>query len=414
MKLEYINTNAELQKCVEHLKKQIVISLDLEFDNNHFHYGFKICLIQIASQERCFVIDPFYVEIKPLFEVFENPNIQKILHSPGEDLRLLQLLGCFCKNIFDTNNACQLLNQPQLSLDKIIYFTLGIVINKQAQNSDWTLRPLTKEQIIYASNDVVYLIDVKQKLEKEIQKKQMTAWLKEENEYFDHIIFPKELDPFDIKHLSKDEDKYLTAFDFHLLMEVLKFREQKAMDLDKPAHQVFSRDVAKKLAFSSQKGEDFLYTKGITYYLKNNYTEEEFIQIIADAHKFAEDNELSKTTFQYQISKNHIENTDDEKEVEKEVENEQEITQENIENKKIFRKRRNTKEIEEIMNTIFLPIQQKIMEKYGEQFSRKIFSNGIARDIAKQSTKFENIKFQYRKEIIKGFADELGIDLNKI
>jgi hypothetical protein len=54
------------------------------------------------------------------------------------------------------------------------------------------------------------------------------------------------------------------------------------------------------------------------------------------------------------------------------------------------------------------------MEKYGEQFSRKIFSNGIARDIAKQSTKFENIKFQYRKEIIKGFADELGIDLNKI
>ncbi len=411
MKIEYINANTELLKCVEHLKKQTVISLDLEFDNNHFHYGFKLCLIQIASQERCFVIDPFEVEIKPLFEVFENPTIQKILHSPGEDLRLLQILGCFCKNIFDTNNACQLLNQPQLSLDKIIYFTLGVVINKQAQNSDWTLRPLTREQIMYASNDVVYLIEVKQKLEKEIQKKQMTAWLKEENEHFDTVIFPKELDPFDTKHLSKDEDKYLTVFEFYLLMEVLKFREQKAMDLDKPAHQVFSRDVAKKLAFSTEKGTDFLYIKGITHYLKNDYTEEEFIEMMENAHKFAEENQLSKTTFQYQISKNHEE--DEHEEVETDTETPTEIETEQ-ETKKPFRKRRNTKEVEKIMNTVFLPIQQKITEKYGEQFSRKVFSNGIARDIAKQNMKFEHIKFQYRKEMIQSFADELGIDLKKV
>ncbi len=389
MKIEYINNPTLLADCVKHLETQSIIALDLEFDNYHFHYGFKLCLVQIASKERCFVIDPYEVEINSLFGVLENPKIQKVLHSVGEDLRLLQLLGCFCKNIFDTYIACQLLNHSLLGLDKVIYFTLDIVVDKQAQSSDWTVRPLTKTQIMYAGNDVIYLIDVKNVLEKEIEKKNMTAWLHEENVHYDSFIFPLETSPFDLRKLGKDEEKFYSPYDFHILLEVLKFREEKAVFFDRPPHQIFSRDVAKTLAFSPQKGQDFLETRGIMRYLKNIEFEEEFIKIVENAHQYAEEHQLSKNI----LPKN----------------NEQQ--KKNSDRKEYNFK--NNKQITQKLDTVFSPIQQKITEKYGENLARKILSTNTAREIAGKTLKFENIKFQYKKDIIFEVAKELNISLTE-
>lgn len=415
MKIEYIDNINLLQKCVLHLKSQKIIALDIEFDNNHFHYGFKLCLIQVASQERCFVIDPYRVKVNPLFEIFENPDIQKVLHSPGEDLRLLQILGCFAKNIFDTNSACQLLNHPMLSLDKMIYYTLNVVIDKQAQNSDWTLRPLTRQQIMYAGNDVIYLIDAKMALEKEIHKKNISQWLQEENAYYDEITFSPIPHPFDEKYLGKEEDKYYSPYDFYVLLEILKFREQKAMDLDKPAHQVFSRDVAKTLAFSPKKGNDFLQTRGITKYIKDIETENDFIALVENAHQYATEHNLSKEI--QKDKKKYAENNNpqnpqqdiNEQENTEEISNENTLT-DNTEPTK--RHRRFHKDIEKILQNIFLPIQKALIDELGEQVARKVFSTTTAREIASGHASLNGIKFQYKKNLIINTAQKLGIDLD--
>ena len=102
----YIDTETKLKECVQELNACSVIGFDLEFDNNYFKYGFNICLIQIATEKTCFIIDPIALktkQLKPIFEVFENPKIVKVAHSSGEDLRLLQSLGCHLRVQYPMN-----------------------------------------------------------------------------------------------------------------------------------------------------------------------------------------------------------------------------------------------------------------------------------------------------------------------
>ncbi|HSR37930.1 MAG TPA: hypothetical protein VLL95_03370, partial [Phnomibacter sp.] len=89
----YIADAAELQHCVDILRQSTVFAFDLEFDRDRYTYGFDLCLMQVATPEVCFLIDPLSkINLQPLFEVFTLPAIRKLVHCPGEDLRLLHSL----------------------------------------------------------------------------------------------------------------------------------------------------------------------------------------------------------------------------------------------------------------------------------------------------------------------------------
>ena len=103
-----IITNHDLLIAVDKLSKCKEIALDLEFDRNSFSYGFNLCFIQIQSDapdSHTYLIDPMspQINLTPLYKhVLENNKIVKVIHSPSEDLRLLQTLKCYTTNIFDT------------------------------------------------------------------------------------------------------------------------------------------------------------------------------------------------------------------------------------------------------------------------------------------------------------------------
>ena len=49
--------------------------------------------------------------------------------------------------------------------------TVGVELDKQAQSSDWgKIGDLTQKQLIYAANDVRYLLGAKKKLEEMLQR----------------------------------------------------------------------------------------------------------------------------------------------------------------------------------------------------------------------------------------------------
>ena len=49
--------------------------------------------------------------------------------------------------------------------------TVGVELDKQAQSSDWgRVDNLTKKQLVYAANDVRYLLEAKQKLEEMLER----------------------------------------------------------------------------------------------------------------------------------------------------------------------------------------------------------------------------------------------------
>ncbi|MFN4152481.1 MAG: ribonuclease D, partial [Candidatus Sericytochromatia bacterium] len=119
--IEYINNNKLLDSCIKYLSSVNSFAFDLEFDHYRFSYGFNLCLIQIATDKRCFVIDPISkIDLNPLFDLFEDEKILKIVHSSGEDLRLLNQMNCYPKNLFDTDIVTKFLNYDLTSLSAML------------------------------------------------------------------------------------------------------------------------------------------------------------------------------------------------------------------------------------------------------------------------------------------------------
>ena len=162
-------------------------------DTEHFHddtYKGSLCLIQLHIQKYPFAIiidliellkeekiedkNKIYYELK---NIFENKKIEKIFHSCYNDLRWIsEAINTSIKNIFDTQYMDNYIESKrknrQVSQNKNLNNLLKKYLNmkiseeekKKLQRSDWFSRPLSEEQLIYAANDALYLIELRQKM----------------------------------------------------------------------------------------------------------------------------------------------------------------------------------------------------------------------------------------------------------
>jgi ribonuclease D len=65
-----------------------------------------LCLLQIATRQRTFLIDPFSVgDLKPLIEVLNGATPVKVIHNARFERRVLATLGIALNGVFDTLEA---------------------------------------------------------------------------------------------------------------------------------------------------------------------------------------------------------------------------------------------------------------------------------------------------------------------
>ena len=202
----YIDTQESLEKCVDLLSSEESIYIDLEFDKNHFTYGFNLCLMQVATKEKCYLIDPTAkLKIETIFPVLENDNIKKVCYAFSEDLRLLHHLGCIPKNVIDLATARILLNYEHISLNRIIEEYRGEKLPKSQQKSNWCKRPLAQEQLKYAAIDVLYLPHLFQQLSAELEENNRWSWMQDEVNYLNQVNYKHEQHFITVKESEKKE-----------------------------------------------------------------------------------------------------------------------------------------------------------------------------------------------------------------
>jgi ribonuclease D len=100
------------------------------------------------------------------------------MHACGNDVRFLKRdYGFEFNNIFDTHKAASLLGSPSLSLPSVIQEYLGIEVKKtkKIQRSRWDIRPLSREQLVYAVQDTSCLIDLYGVMAKRLEEEGLTA-----------------------------------------------------------------------------------------------------------------------------------------------------------------------------------------------------------------------------------------------
>ena len=80
----------------------------------------------------------------------------------------MKYLNTACFPVYCTKIASKLsrTNTDRHGLKDLCRDLIGIELSKQQQSSDWAADELTKEQIDYAASDVLYLHQIKEKMDK--------------------------------------------------------------------------------------------------------------------------------------------------------------------------------------------------------------------------------------------------------
>ena len=159
---QYVETRVQLLSAVEACKSAGVIALDTEFARFNTYYPI-VGLIQIATRDDCFLIDPVALsDLEPLAPLLQNPGILKVFHACSEDLEVFQhALGVIPAPLFDTQIAAAVLGVGfSMSYQALVEHWLGVSLPKDQTRSDWLARPLTAQQLHYAALDVIHLLEV--------------------------------------------------------------------------------------------------------------------------------------------------------------------------------------------------------------------------------------------------------------
>ena len=180
---EHVVTDpAQMAGCLDHIAESPVIGFDTEFVGEE-SFRPELCLIQVSTAERLFVIDPY--EVGPLDDFWKlllDPDRVVVMHAAREDIRI-----CFFQcgsppaNVFDVQVAAGLVGLTfPIGYGGLVNELLGQRMTKGETLTDWRRRPLLPAQMRYAFDDVRYLIPAWKKLSEKLKRLKRVDWAAEE------------------------------------------------------------------------------------------------------------------------------------------------------------------------------------------------------------------------------------------
>ena len=135
----------------------------------------RLCIAQFCRGDNISYIVQFnnYDEANNIKYILQNEKIIKIFHYARFDVMMLyKYLGVMTNNIYCTKIASKLVRTytDKHSLKDLCSELLGIEISKNETCTDWGNNELTQEQLSYAASDVLYLHQIKNKLDVLLQR----------------------------------------------------------------------------------------------------------------------------------------------------------------------------------------------------------------------------------------------------
>ena len=169
----------------------------------------RLCLIQLSSGDgiaHLVQISKKSIDKQESFpnlkKIFKNPNSTKLFHFARFDIAVIEKNICKLNGpIYCTKIASKLSRTfgAKHGLADLCKDLLSLELDKQNQTSDWGLDTLSESQLLYAASDVIYLHQIKNKLD---------AILKRENkediarQCFDFLKARSELDLIGFENLD--------------------------------------------------------------------------------------------------------------------------------------------------------------------------------------------------------------------
>ncbi|MFE9562994.1 HRDC domain-containing protein [Streptomyces sp. NPDC006487] len=145
-----------------------------------YRYGQRAYLVQLRREGAgSALIDPVGCpDLSSLGEALSGT--EWILHAATQDLPCLREIGMAPTSLFDTELAGRLAGFPRVGLGAMVEGVLGYVLEKGHSAVDWSTRPLPEPWLRYAALDVELLVDLRDALEKELDRQGKLEWAHQE------------------------------------------------------------------------------------------------------------------------------------------------------------------------------------------------------------------------------------------
>jgi ribonuclease D len=246
--MNLISTTSELAAACARLATHPVVTVDTEFLRETTYYPL-LCVVQLASPEEAVVIDTLAegIDLKPFFALMADEKVLKVFHAARQDIEIVwHRAGIVPHPIFDTQVAAMVLGYgDSIAYDQLVERITGHRPDKTHRFTDWSRRPLTKEQVHYAVSDVTHLRDVFAALDADLRKRDRSDWVSEEMEV---LTSPKTYDFHPERAWERLKTRVRKPKELAILMEVAAWREQEAQSRDVPRSRVLKDEAVGDIA----------------------------------------------------------------------------------------------------------------------------------------------------------------------
>jgi ribonuclease D len=178
----WIDQADELPALARTLESQAWIGVDTEFLRERTFFP-KLCLLQLAAGGQIWCVDTLRIgSLDPLMPALTAAASRKVIHAARQDLEAVYLSAKRVMTpVFDTQIAAGCIGlKPQVGYAELVKTLLDVTVPKGQTRTDWSKRPLTREQLEYAADDVLYLGDVASHLTKRLHELKREHWVAED------------------------------------------------------------------------------------------------------------------------------------------------------------------------------------------------------------------------------------------
>jgi ribonuclease D len=249
------SSHSPLQALADGARAAGKIALDTEFMGEG-RYRTLLCLVQVAIPPGVAtgagpieLVDPLAegVDGAPLADVLADPAVEVVVHAGRQDVALIRRwLGTDVTNVFDTQIAAGFVGLgAQSSYESLLGELLDLRLRKSASFTRWDHRPLSPEQLGYAREDVVHLLELAAALERRLQASGRLAWALEECEPLQHASDDRDEEVI-FSRLPRIHSQSASAR--AVARELVAWRERTAARRDRPVQTVLSDAALMELA----------------------------------------------------------------------------------------------------------------------------------------------------------------------
>ena len=178
-----ITTTDALAALCTRLAAEPFVAIDTEFMRERTYYP-ELCVVQLGGADDVAVIDAQAagLDLAPLAALLADPAVVKVFHAARQDVEIfLYLFGAVPTPIFDSQIAAMVAGfGDQVGYDALVSSLTGGAIDKSHRFSDWSARPLSAAQVVYAAADVTWLRVVYERLLEKLSQEGRAPWVAEE------------------------------------------------------------------------------------------------------------------------------------------------------------------------------------------------------------------------------------------